>query len=95
MKLPKFNMTFEMKLGAGFLATVLASIAIGIIALYGINESVNSSHAVISDYAQDLILAGRLGVEEESGVASARGFLITGDRKYLDKMGNSSEESLK
>ncbi len=75
-----------MKLGAGFLATILAAIVVCVIALFGLIESEKLSHVVLSDYAQDLILAGRLRAEEESRVATSRGFLITGDRAYLGKM---------
>lgn len=87
--------TFEMKLSAGFLATILAAIAICIIALYGLNEAVKSSHVVISDYAQDLILVGRLGTEEEDRVATDRGFLVTGDKTHLTTMVRVRKDFLK
>jgi methyl-accepting chemotaxis protein len=85
---------FKTKLAIGFLGTILAAVIIFAISLYALRVNNKNHNMVISDYSHDLIESGRLRANEEEIVASSRGYLISGDPIYLNKMESTRKKFL-
>ncbi len=78
--------TFGQRLAAGFALTVVLAIAIGVISIYALRAVVASKDRVITVNAQNLDDAQRLRASLERKVATFRGFLLTPEDQYLDRM---------
>jgi methyl-accepting chemotaxis protein len=87
------NWTFGQKVGTGFAATVLLTIVIGGVAIRALDDVVASKDRVITVDAQLLIEAETLRGHRERAAADARGFLLTGDPRYMDQLADSRAEA--
>ncbi|MGD9765435.1 MAG: methyl-accepting chemotaxis protein [Candidatus Binatia bacterium] len=84
--------TFGQKLGAGFAATVMLAVAIGIVAIYALRTVVSGKDRVITVDAQILIDAERLRAAVERRGGAARAFLLTGTEAFLDRARDADSE---
>ena len=80
------NWTFGQKLGAGFAITVALTVAIGMVAIYALQNVVRSKDRVIDMNSQLLVDAERLHSSRQKKGASFRGFLLTGDDRLLEEL---------
>ncbi len=80
------NWTFGQKIAGGFGVVVVLAVLIGAVAIYALRTVVASKDRVITTNAQNLIDAERLNGDSDQAVASARGFLLTGDQRYLERL---------
>jgi PAS domain S-box-containing protein len=78
-------LSFRQKVALGFAVAALLIIATGLISVYAIRESVASDRLFV-DQARHVIEFGRLRSTIEQKMAAARGFLISGDEKYLPEI---------
>lgn len=76
---------------AAFGTVVILMTAVGTTSLTLISRIKQSNNEIVSGFAQDLVLAGRLRAYSESYVASGRGYILTMDGKYLDKMADANK----
>src|SRR5687767_2913416 len=83
--------TFGQKVGAGFAATVLLTVAIGALAVYALNVVVRSKDDVINVDAALLLNAQRLTVAIEKKGSASRGFFLTGDDQHLENVRQERE----
>ena len=74
--------SFRLRIAAGFAAAVLLVGATGLIAYYALHQTALGDRA-FSDQARDVIEFGRLKTLIDQKMIAARGFLITGDEKFL------------
>jgi CHASE3 domain sensor protein len=86
--------TFGRKVGAGFAVTILLAVAMGVVSVLTLGNVVSSKDQVISGSATMLAGAERLNAHLESKSAEFRGYLVTGDKKYLDGMRASRADFL-
>ena len=75
--------TFGQRIGAGFAGTVVLATAIGIVAVFALRNVVASKDRVINVNAQLLMGAQELRSLAERKGGEARGFLLTGDDRFL------------
>jgi methyl-accepting chemotaxis protein len=80
------NWTFAWRIAAGFIVTLLLTVAIGAVSIYALRSAVAAKDRVIDVDAQILIdvQALRASVERKSG--AARGFLLVRDDRLLARM---------
>jgi methyl-accepting chemotaxis protein len=86
------NWTFGQKLGAGFALTVVLTIAIGAVAIRALRTVVESKDRVITVETQLLMDAARLNTTAEAKGSSLRGYLLTREERFLDRMRASRAE---
>lgn len=82
--------TFGQRLGVGMAVLLSLTIAIGLVAVYGLRAVVASKDHVIGVTGQNLIDAERLGAAAER--KNVRGFLLTRDPRFLDDMREARQE---
>jgi len=80
------NWTFGQKVGLGFALTVILTIVIVAVGVYALRGVVSSKDRVIAIDAQILIDAERLNGWDERKAGGMRGFLMTGDERFFDRM---------
>jgi PAS domain S-box-containing protein len=76
---------FRQRVAIGFGAAALLIVATGAVSYYALHEMV-ASYRAFSNQAREVIEFGRLRAAIEKTVAAARGFLITGDEKFLSEI---------
>jgi methyl-accepting chemotaxis protein len=84
--------TFGQKLGAGFAVMVVLAVGISLIAVASLRGVVASLDRVIAVNAQSLIDCAKLDAASEWKVAAGRGYLLTRDERFLERMRLSSLE---
>ena len=77
--------SFRLRIAAGFAAAVLLVGATGLISYYALHQTASGDRA-FSDQARDVIEFGRLKTLIDQKMIAARGFLITGDEKFLPEI---------
>jgi PAS domain S-box-containing protein len=77
--------SFRRRIALGFATAALLIIATGLISSYAIRESVASDRRFVNQ-ARHVIEFGRLRTTIEQKMVAARGFLISGDEKYLPEI---------
>jgi methyl-accepting chemotaxis protein len=80
------NLTFGLKIGLGFAATVAITFVIGIVAVYGLRSVVASKDRVIEVDVQALMGADRLYAAVTEKQAAFRGYLLTPQERYLEEV---------
>jgi len=68
----------------GFAATAILAMVMAAIAVYALNSVVASKDRVLAVNAQNLIDAARLQTAAARKAAAVRGYMLSGDTKYLD-----------
>ena len=84
--------TFGQKIGAGFAAVVLLTLVVGGIGVYALRQVVEAKDHVIEVNAQNLSDAQQLRSSGELKSAAARGFLLTGEQRFLDNITTARTE---
>ncbi len=85
--------TFGRKLGAGFAVVVLFVVAVGVVSNLALERAIASKDGVIQD-AQTLVEVEQLNGMREMKGSAARGFLLTGDEKFVTRMSEARGELL-
>jgi methyl-accepting chemotaxis protein len=80
------NLSFGLKIGLGFAATVAVTFMIGVVAVYALNSVVASKDRVIEVNAQLLIGAEHMQAAVAEKQAAFRGYLLTPQGKYIDEV---------
>jgi methyl-accepting chemotaxis protein len=78
--------TFGRKVGAGFAVTIFLALAMGMASVLALSNVVTSKNGVIEGSATLLAGAEKLRADLETKSAEFRGFLVTGDERYLESM---------
>src|SRR5438093_8221916 len=78
-------LAFRWRIAVGFAAAVLLIAATGLVSYYALHQTAASDKAFASQ-ARDVIEFGRLRLAVEQKMIAARGFLITGDEKFLPEI---------
>ena len=78
--------TFTQKISAGFALIVALAIAIGAVSIYTLRGVVASKDRVITVNTHLLVDAERLSGLREEKAATSRGFLLTGEERFLEQM---------
>src|SRR5204863_3905147 len=86
------NWTFGQKIGTGFGMLVMMTLAIGLVAFYALRDVSSSMDRVIAVDAQRLVYAERLNGAAGNFSSSARGFLLTKDQRFIERMRESRDE---
>ncbi|MCI0622083.1 MAG: methyl-accepting chemotaxis protein [Acidobacteria bacterium] len=84
--------TFGQKVAAGFAVTVALAIAIGAVSIYALRGVVESKDRVITVNAKNLDDAQKLSASLERKIAAFRGFLLTPEDQYLDRVREARSE---
>jgi methyl-accepting chemotaxis protein len=77
--------TFGQKVGAGFAAVVALAVLIGLIAVRTLDSVVEAKDHIINVNARLLLDAERLSGSSDEHAAAFRGFLLTGEERYLEQ----------
>ena len=88
------NWTFGRKVGAGFAVTLAFSALMATVAVYGLRTVVTAKDRVVSVDAQNQVDAGKVHSARESRAAAARGYLLTKDPGYLERIRSAHAELL-
>jgi methyl-accepting chemotaxis protein len=83
--------TFGEQLAAGFAATAVLAMIMAGIAVYALNRVVASKDRVISVNAQNLIDAAKLQTAAARKAAAVRGYMLSGDTKYLEQQNEARQ----
>lgn len=78
--------TFGQKLAGGFGVVLGLMVVLSVIAVFTMNSVVESKNEVINRRARNMIDAEQLAGSIESKTAAARGFILTGDRRFEDSL---------
>jgi methyl-accepting chemotaxis protein len=89
------NRTVGQKLGLGFAATLALTVAIGAIAVYALQNVVESKDRVVIVDAPQLADAQALRAARETKGSESRGFLLTREEQFLAKMQTARAEIAK
>lgn len=76
---------FRQRVAIGFGAAALLIVVTGAVSYYALHETIASDRAFFNQ-ARDVIEFGRLRAAIEKKMVAARGFLITGDEKFLPEI---------
>lgn len=76
--------TYGEKLAMGFAATAILAMVMAAIAVYALNSVVASKDRVLAVNAQNLVDAARLQTAAARNMAASRGYLLSGDPKFLE-----------
>ena len=87
------NWTFGQKVGAGFAVIVLLAVAMGVVAVYTLRSVVASKDRVITSNAALLVEAESINGLQERATANARGFLLTREERFLERLRETRTES--
>lgn len=78
--------SFERTMAVGFLASILAGLALFVSAILAVRAVTATSDVVAHDYTQDLMEAASLRHAVDREENGARGFLLSGEAAFLAKM---------
>jgi methyl-accepting chemotaxis protein len=78
--------TFAQKVGAGFALIASLAIVVSVAATYALRTVVERKDLVLTSYAQFLIEAERVLAESNDIAATARGYLIVPEERFLERM---------
>lgn len=84
--------SFGKKVAAGFAVTVALAVAIAAVSVYALRTVIASKDRVLTVNAQLLVDAQRLRVNREQEAAAFRGFLITRQERFLERMRDERRE---
>ena len=84
--------TYGRKISAGFAVIVALTVVIGTISVYSLQGVVASKDHIITVNAQLLVDAERLNGRRDEKAAGFRGFLLTGEERYLDQLRETRRE---
>lgn len=79
------RLTFGEKLAMGFAITAMLAMVMAGIAVYALNRVVASKDRVLTVNAQNLIDAAKLQTAAARKAAAVRGYMLSGDPKYLEQ----------
>jgi signal transduction histidine kinase len=82
-------LTVRAQLALGFGAVAVATLVTGGVSALALRSTVERKDEVARGYAEDLSAIERLRYRSEQLVATSRGYLLTGDRKYLEHFANA------
>jgi PAS domain S-box-containing protein len=85
-------LTVRQRIAFGFATAVLLIVVTGVVAFHALHETVANNRATVSQ-ARDVIEFGRLRAAIEKKLVAVRGFLITGDEKFLAEIERSHREA--
>lgn len=80
----KVNWTFGRKISAGFALVVTLTLIMGCVGLLALQQVVTGKDQIISHLGRDLVDAERMRAAMQSEVASVRGYLLSGQARYLE-----------
>jgi len=80
----KFNWTFGRKVGAGFALVVALTLVMACVGLLALHQVVAGKDHIIMHLGRDLVDAERMRAAMQSEVANVRGFLLSGQQRYLE-----------
>ncbi len=83
--------TFGEKLAMGFGITAMLAIVMAGIAVYALNRVVASKDRVLAVNAQNLIDAAKLQTAAARKAAAVRGYMLSGDPKYLEQQNEARQ----
>src|SRR5258708_40082036 len=86
--------TFRQKIAIGFALTVVLTVAIGGVAIWGLQRVVSSKDQVITVNSQILIDAEKMRASLERKGSGARAFLLASDERYLLQLNDARTEFL-
>jgi len=84
--------TFGRKLAAGFVVVLVLTLIMGCVSLVALRSVVEGKDRVIQHSGQDVIDAERIRAAMHREVVHIRGFLLTGNPRYLDKRTEATQE---
>ncbi|HSV52028.1 MAG TPA: methyl-accepting chemotaxis protein [Burkholderiaceae bacterium] len=84
--------TFGQKISAGFAVIIALTIAIGALSIYALRDVVASKDRIITVNSHLLLDAERLNGRRDEKAAAIRGFLLTGEERFLDQMRETRRE---
>ncbi len=84
--------TFGQKVAAGFAVMAAFAVAIGGVSIYALRTVVASKDRVITVHTPVLVDAQRLQVAREQKSAAFRGFLFSGDERYLSEIREARDD---
>lgn len=85
------NSTFSYKLGLSFASLAALMLAIALTGVFALTRAIKNKDHVIDTSAQALIHAEELDTATYQKSAASRGYLLTGEREYLQKMQTGGE----
>jgi methyl-accepting chemotaxis protein len=85
------NSTFSYKLGLSFASLAALMLAIALTGVFALTRAIKNKDHVIDTSAQALVHAEELDTATYQKSAASRGYLLTGERDYLQKMQAGSE----
>ncbi len=85
------RLTFGEKLALGFAMTAVLAMVMAGIAVYALNSAVASKDRVIGVYAQNLTDAAKLQVAAARKAAAVRGYMLSGDTKYVEQQNEARQ----
>jgi methyl-accepting chemotaxis protein len=80
------------KIGMGYAAILVLTVAMALVSAYSLRRVVREMEQVVSLYARNGILAERLLAISEARASSARGFLVTRNPIFLERVNKGREE---
>jgi methyl-accepting chemotaxis protein len=86
--------TFGQRMGAGFAVAVALAAAIGIVGIYALKSVVESKDRVILVNSQRLIESERLRSSMLRKSVAARGYMLTGEKRFFDDVRKAREDFL-
>src|SRR5919112_2069258 len=89
------NATLAKRLAFSFGVIVLLAVVSTIVSVYALQRVVREKDHVIDVNAQAMVLASSLESAEFRTSAAIRGYLLTGDQQYMDRIRRSREEIAK
>jgi methyl-accepting chemotaxis protein len=78
--------TFGQKVGAGFLVTVMLTLALGVLGIWSLRSVVEAKDRVLTVDAQSLVNAQRVAVAIDRGTSSIRGYFLVPTQRRLDDL---------
>ena len=83
--------SFRQRIAIGFAVSVLLIAATGLVSYYALRQTALSDR-LFAHQARDVIEFGRLRATIEQKMVASRGYLITGDEKFLSEISQRHEE---
>jgi methyl-accepting chemotaxis protein len=87
------NWTFGQKVGGGFALIVMLAAVMGVVAVYALRSVVVAKDRVITSNAPLLIQAENLQGLQDRAASNARGFLLTREERFLERLRETQTES--
>jgi signal transduction histidine kinase len=76
---------FRRRVVIGFATVAILSAVIAMVGIYALRFVIEANDEIVSEYAEDLLLARRLEISSEQEIAGNRAFLLTRDPRFADK----------